>query len=78
MRLFLATYHSVYVSSRTLTGMLRSLGLGRHSQPRDWYYALTAVNEQLSGSGSELGYRAMQARLRDFYQIQGNSTLYLV
>ncbi len=70
IRLFLATYHNVHVSSRTLTRKLRSLGLRRHSQPRDWNYVLTAVEEELSGSGSELGYRTMQARLRHSYQIQ--------
>ncbi len=72
IRLFLAVYHDVQISPRTLTRKLRALGLRRNTirQGVNWDYVLFAIEEELSGSGSELGYRAMQARLRHSYHIQ--------
>ncbi len=68
---FLAYYHGVRISLRTLNRWLSRIGLRRHI-PRNsdyWHRVIRAVESELTGTYRDLGYRAMQARLRLNYGI---------
>ncbi len=60
----LVVYHDTTISFRTLHRILRSLRLRRHSRIRDWNIVVGAVENELAGSGCNLGYRGMASRLR--------------
>lgn len=66
--LFLAYYHGIYISMRTLNRMLASFDLKRRRQIC-WNRILDAVEIELNGTSKYLGYRAMQAKLRLTYGV---------
>ena len=61
--LFLASVHGLCISVRHLKRILRRLGCTRCRQPSNINEVVQAVEEELRGSGSLLGYRAMHQRL---------------
>ena len=66
--LFLGLSHGCFLSIRELKRILRHLGLGRrnHSNPQ---IICEAIEEELHGSGSMLGYRQMTRRLIHKYGV---------
>ena len=60
---FLALWHGVYISMRHLKRILKKLGLRRKSVQSNEYDIVTAIESELNGSGSSLGYRLMHQRL---------------
>ena len=65
--LFLVSVHGIRISLRHLKRILRQLGCTRRRHPSDLNEVVQAVEEELRGSGSLLGYRAMHQRLIDQY-----------
>ena len=65
--LFLVSVHGIRISLRHLKRILRQLGCTRHRHPSDLNEVVQAVEEELRGSGSLLGYRAMHQRLINQY-----------
>lgn len=61
--LFLVSVHGICISLRHLKRILRRLGCTRRQRPSDLNEVVQAVEEELRGSGSLLGYRAMHQRL---------------
>ncbi|XP_068750938.1 uncharacterized protein [Montipora capricornis] len=61
--LFLASVHGLCISLRHLKRILRRLGCTRRRHPSDINEVVQAVEEELRGTGSLLGYRAMHQRL---------------
>ena len=61
--LFLALLHSITLSIRQLKRILRSRGLRRRGNRSDPRQVCRAVEEELRGSGSTIGYRHMTQRL---------------
>ena len=61
--LFLANVHCMYISLRHLKRILRRLGCRRRQFQSDLDEIVDVVQEELKGSGSLLGYRAMHQRL---------------
>ena len=57
------------MSMRQLHRILRSLDLRRHSRVIDWERTIDTVGDELMGTGGDLGYRAMHARLRLLHDI---------
>ncbi len=68
---FLASFHGVMLSVHQLKRILRRLGLGRRLllllllKKSDVEDVHDAVMQELNGSGSTVGYRAMHQRFRD-------------
>ena len=60
--LFLALLHSITLSIRQLKRILRSRGLRRRGNRSDPRQVCRAVEEELRGSGSTIGYRHMTQR----------------
>ena len=65
--LFLVSVHGIRISLRHLKRILRQLGCIRRRHPSDLNEVVQAVEEELRGSGSLLGYRAMHQRLINQY-----------
>ena len=65
--LFLVSVHGIHISLRHLKRILRQLGCTRRRHPSDLNEVVQAVEEELRGSGSLLGYRAMHQRLINQY-----------
>ena len=65
--LFLVSVHGIRISLRHLKRILRQLGCTRRRHPSDLNEVVQAVEEELRGSGSLLGYRAMHQRLINQY-----------
>ena len=65
--LFLVSVHGIRISRRHLKRILRQLGCTRRRHPSDLNEVVQAVEEELRGSGSLLGYRAMHQRLINQY-----------
>lgn len=61
--LFLVSVHGICISLRHLKRILRRLGCTRRRRPSDLDEVVEAVEAELRGSGSLLGYRAMHQRL---------------
>ena len=61
--LFLANVHCMYISLRHLKRILRRLGCRRRRFQSNLDEVVDVVQEELRGSGSLLGYRAMHQRL---------------
>ena len=61
--LFLGLSHGVYQSMRQLKRVLKGLQLGRRRNSSDLRDVCEALEEELKGSGSLLGYRQMTQRL---------------
>ena len=65
--LFLVSVHGIRISLRHLKRILRQLGCTRRRHPSDLNEVVQAVEEELRGSGSLLGYRSMHQRLINQY-----------
>ena len=65
--LFLVSVHGIRISLRHLKRILRQLGCTRRRHPSDLNEVVQAVEEELRGSGSLLGNRAMHQRLINQY-----------
>ena len=61
--LFLGLLHGVTLSIRQLKRILRARGLRRRGNSSDPRQVCRAVQEELRGSGSTIGYRQMTQRL---------------
>ena len=61
---FLAKYHHIEMSLRTLKKRLKSMGLGRRCQQLDEQEVRTRMRQELDGAGSLQGYRSMWHALR--------------
>ena len=64
---FLVTLHGVQLSLRQLRRILRNHGCQRRVNPSNINEVAQVIEEQLSGSGRILGYRAMHQRLINDY-----------
>ena len=64
--LFLCSVHRIFISLRQVKRILRRLGCRRRSQS-GLNEIVEVVEEELRGSGSLLGYRAMHKRLTTIY-----------
>lgn len=64
---FLVMYHGICLSMRQLKRILRSRGLSRRKQPSPVNEIVDAVENELQGSGSLLGYRLMHQRICSSY-----------
>ena len=60
---FLKKCHGIQMSVRHLKRILKSKGLRRNGQKSPLQHVLNAVREELSGSGSSIGYRQMHRRV---------------
>ena len=60
---FLVNVHGIHLSLRQLRRILRSRGCRRRGQASDMNVIVQAVEEELNGSGSIIGYRSMHQRL---------------
>lgn len=60
---FLVDVHGIHLSLRQLRRILRSRGCRRRGQASDMNVIVQAVEEELNGSGSIIGYRSMHQRL---------------
>ena len=67
---FLALGHGIFLSLRQLKRILRQRSLRRRGRPSDGWDVLAAVENELNGSGSSVGYRLMHQRLRIDYHLQ--------
>ena len=65
--LYLVFFHGITLSLRQLKRVLKAKGLGRRRRPSDAREVCQAVEEELSGSGSNIGYRQMTQRLVNDY-----------
>ena len=61
--LFLGLHHGIFLSLRHLKRLLKSMGLGRRRNPSDIRDVCQAIEEELRGSGSCIGYSQMAQRL---------------
>lgn len=61
---FLMMFHGIRIGVRQLHRIMRVMGLRRNNCHRNFGTVIDAVQDELSGSGRDLGYRSMQARLR--------------
>ena len=61
--LFLVSVHGIGISLRQLKRILRRLGCTRRRRQSDLNEVVEAVQKELTGSGSLLGYRVMHQRL---------------
>lgn len=64
---FLSTVHGIYLCVRQLKRILRNMKLTRKNVQTDeeLYKAIRIVQEELKGSGKNMGYKAMWQRLRE-------------
>ncbi|XP_068698743.1 uncharacterized protein [Montipora foliosa] len=67
--LFLGLFHGITLSLRQLKRLLKAKGLGRRRNPSDLREVHQAVEEELRGSGSNIGYRQMTQRLVNDYRL---------
>ena len=65
--LYLVFFHGITLSLRQLKRVLKAKGLGRRRTPSDAREVCQAVEEELSGSGSNIGYRQMTQLLVNDY-----------
>ena len=65
--LFLVSVHGIRISLGHLKKILTQLGCTRRHHPNDLIEVVQAVEEELRGSGSLLGYRVMHQRLINQY-----------
>ena len=61
--LYLVLFHGISLSLRQLKRVLKSKGLGRRRNSSDIREICQVVEEELRGSGSNIGYRQMTQRL---------------
>lgn len=61
---FLAVSHGIMISSRQLKRILRRRGLRRRGNHVDLGLVISTIEQEMEGSGSCIGYRAMWQRLR--------------
>jgi len=66
---FLLDVHGVRLSLRQLRRILKNRGCTRRGQSTDMSIIVGAVEEELRGSGSIIGYRSMHQRLTTAYQL---------
>ena len=66
---FLALYHDVDLRLRQLSRILRRLGLRRRKFKDNIHTVVELVEQELSGSGRDLGYRSMHERLRKIHHL---------
>ena len=64
---FLVLCHGISLSIRQLKRILRNQGLFRRRNLSHPHEVINAVEQELRGSGSSLGYRLMHQRLRNDY-----------
>lgn len=64
---FLFIINGVSLSLRQLKRILKALGLSRRKRPSEISNVVDAIEMELSGSGSCVGYRQIHQRLRDDY-----------
>ena len=62
---FLVLSHGIRISVRQLKRILQRLGLRRWGHHTDLGLVISAIEQELEGSGSCIGYRAMWQRLRN-------------
>ena len=67
--MFLGCVHGIYLSIRQLKRILASLGLGRRRNRSNIDDICRAIELELQGSGSRLGYRLMTRRLISEYNL---------
>ena len=67
---FLALRHGILLSLRHLKRIERQRSLGRGGRPSDGWDVFAAIEQELSGSGSSIGYRQMHQRLQIDYHLQ--------
>ena len=67
--LYLVLFHGITLSLRQLKRILKTKGLGRRRNPSDLREVCQAVEEELRGSGSSIGYRQMTQRLLNDYRL---------
>ena len=74
--LFLVFSHGINLSLRQLKRILKAKGLGRRRNASDLREVVQAVEEELRGSGSNIGYRQMTQRLvNDHRLVVGKETV---
>ena len=66
---FLLNVHGIQLSLRQLRRILKSRGCTRREQSTDMSIIVRAVEEELRGSGSIIGYRSMHQRLTTDHQL---------
>ena len=67
--LYLVLFHGITLSLSQLQRILKTKGLGRRRNPSDLRDVCQAVEEELRGSGSSIGYRQMTQRLENDYRL---------
>ena len=65
--MYLVLFHGISLSLRQLKRVLKSKGLGRRRNSSDIREICQVVEEELRGSGSNIGYRQMTRRLVNDY-----------
>ena len=66
---FLLNVHGIRLGLRQLRRILKNRGCTRQEQSTDMSVIVRAVEEELSGSGSIIGYRSMHQRLTTEYTL---------
>jgi hypothetical protein len=66
---FLALYHDMELSLRQLSRILRRLSLQRRNLKDNFHTIVDLVEQELAGSGRDLGYRSMHDRLRKIHHV---------
>ena len=67
---FLSSFHNYTLSLAQLKRILKRLGLGRRGSSKDQIQTvINAVENELRGTGKDLGYRAMHAKITKFCSI---------
>lgn len=66
---FLLNVHGIRLSLRQLRRILKNRGCTRREQSTDMSIIVRAVEEELRGSGSIIGYRSMHQRLTTDHQL---------
>ena len=60
---FLSKFHGIMLSLRHLKRLLKTMGLRRRCEGSPMNEVVSAIERELRGSGSSIGYRAMHQRL---------------
>ena len=68
--LMLNTRHNIQLSVSHLKRILRRMGLKRRNLDFDIDNVIQCISNELRGSGSSMGYRAMHQKLRSVYNLQ--------
>ncbi len=68
--LMLSTRNHVQLSVSHLKRILRRMGLKRKNLNFDIENVIQCISNELRGSGSSMGYRAMHQKLRSMYNLQ--------